>query len=531
MICCEKKNLSQSSIFNINSESSNKQTNNQIENLHGSKEKNTHVYTLYIGDLTENVKEIDLYNLFSKHGCISSLRICHDFLTEKSLGYGYINFEKLKDAENVLEKLNFYSDKKIFLQPLRLMWKNENNMLIKSGLGNLFIKNIPDFFNSKSLYETFSNFGKIISCKVIFDNNGKSMNYGFVQFENYRNSKKAIKKLNGLLMQKREMIVDFFLNQHKRRNIANKYINFTNIYVKNIGEEICNEIHIKKVFGKFGKITSIFIPHEKGISRGFAFVNFHDYKDAKKAIEMMNNKKVGNSVLYVGRAEKKKDREKILKKIFLDEELGISKKISQNNIIIINLNFYFLEIQLVRFFSQFGKINNSKVLKNENNLSQKLAIINFENKINLSHLFLKIKPLFKGKKIIIEYLEIFKILFKKNGLSDYILLEEKKDKNFYNFINDISKFHFQTNKKNEEKNNINSFIKLNLLSIQNKDLMFSEILYNWVKTINNKLSKKITGIILSLNLKKKIFLLLSNIKFLKIVQKIILMPNYCFFEK
>jgi RNA recognition motif-containing protein len=506
-------NLSSNIYFNVES------NNNQIEEFNEIQEKKKCIYSLYIGDLTENIKENDIYNLFSNHGCISSLKICYDFLTEKSLGYGYINFENLNDAENVLRKLNFYSDQTIFLQPLRLMWKNQNSTLIKSGVGNLFVKNIPDLFNSKSLFETFSNFGKVISCKVIFDNKGKSMKYGFVHFQNYNDSKHAIKKLNGLFIQTSKIFVDFFVNQHKRSMITDKYLKFTNIYIKNLSKDICNEIYIKKIFEKFGKITSIFIPYYKDTPRGFAFVNFYHYNDAKKAIEVMNNTKIGNSVLYVGKAEKKKDREKILKKIFLDEELGISSKFSQNNILITNLNNYFSEVQLFYFFSQFGKINNSKIINNKKNLLQKLVIINFEHKINLSRLFIEIKPIYKRKLVIIKYYEIFKSFFKKGGLIEFISL---KNKNFYNSKKEITNSNYQTNR---EKTYDFLFNKFNLLSSRNKNLILSEIIYSWVSIINKKLSKKITAIILCLDLKKILLIILSEYNFLKVIQKIIWMPN------
>ena len=401
---------------------------NKIDNLDIDNKK---LFTLYVGDLTENIKETDLLNVFSKYSIVNSLKICYDLLTGRSLGYGYINFESLSDAQHILEKLNFYTDEKIFTQPIRLMWKNENNVLRKSGFGNLFIKNIPVSFNSKSLFEIFSSFGKIISCKVIFSNEVKNINYGFVHFENHQNSRKALKKLNGLIIQNQKICVNFFLTYYERRRIRHEEKKFTNIYIKNIDINVCNEIDIRKIFEKFGKITSIFIPYENKTPRGFVFVNFKDYNDAKNTIKIMNNKKIGNSVIYVGKAEKKKEREQILKKIFLDEELGITRKVSQNNVVIININCNFLEIHLHRFFSQFGKLNNVRILKNKKNCLQKSAILNFENKISIKDLSLKLAPIYIQKKTVIRYSEIYKIFCKKHGLKQYILVNEDRDNNVY----------------------------------------------------------------------------------------------------
>ena len=65
----------------------------------------------------------------------------------------------------------------------------------------------------------------------------------------------------------------------------------------------------------------------------------------------------------------------------------------------------------------------------------------------------------------------------------------------------------------------------NYLSIKNKNRILSEILYMWINTINYKLSKKITGIIFLLDFKKIILLMISEINFLKIVQKILWKPD------
>jgi len=311
------------------------------------------------------------------------------------------------------------------------MWKNENNFLRKSGFGNLFIKNIPSLFNSKSLFATFSIFGKVISCKVISNEDGKSMNYGFVQFENYFNSTKALKKLNGLCFQNQKLFVNFFLSQHRRVKLGKAKKKFTNIYIKNISQEFCNEIYIREIFEKFGKITSIFIPYERGVPRGFAFVNFNNYTDAKKTIKIMNNKKIGNSVLYVGKAETKKEREKILEKIFSDEKLGVPRKIIQNNIIIKNLNKKFSEIHLIHFFSKYGKVNNFKILKNKKNTVKELVIVNFEHNKSISNILLEIKPYHRKEKIIIEYSEILNLLYTNPKLSDCMVRKDGIYKNFY----------------------------------------------------------------------------------------------------
>jgi polyadenylate-binding protein len=66
-------------------------------------------------------------------------------------------------AECALDTMNYEVLKG---RPIRIMWSQRDPGLRKSGVGNIFIKNMDESIDNKALYDTFSAFGNILSCKV-----------------------------------------------------------------------------------------------------------------------------------------------------------------------------------------------------------------------------------------------------------------------------------------------------------------------------------------------------------------------------
>ncbi|KAL6001687.1 poly(A) binding protein Pab2 [Asimina triloba] len=329
--------------------------------------------SLYVGDLEPNVTDSQLYGLFSQLGHVASVRVCRDLATRRSLGYAYVNYSNMQDAARALDVLNFTP---LNGKPIRIMYSHRDPSIRKSGAGNIFIKNLDKAIDNKALHDTFSVFGNILSCKIATDPSGQSKGYGFVQFEQEEAAQNAIDKLNGMLLNDKQVYVGPFLRKQERDIAANK-TKFNNVFVKNLSESTTDE-DLKNIFGEYGTITSAVIMREAdGKSKCFGFVNFENADDAAGAVEGLNGKKFDDKEWYVGKAQKKSEREMELKGRFEQNMKEAADKYQGVNLYLKNLDDSITDDKLREMFSEFGSITSCKVMRDPNGISRGSGFVAF----------------------------------------------------------------------------------------------------------------------------------------------------------
>ncbi|XP_023642008.1 polyadenylate-binding protein 6 [Capsella rubella] len=330
--------------------------------------------SLYVGDLSPDVTEQDLIQKFSFTVPVSSVHLCRNSVTGKSLCYAYINFDSPYSASNAMACLNHTDLKE---KAMRIMWSQRDlQYRRRTGFGNLYVKNLDSSITSICLERMFCPFGVVLSCKVA-EENGQSKGFGFVQFETEQSAVAARTALHGSVVDGKKLFVAKFINKNERAAMAGNQ-EFTNVYVKNLMENV-TEDDLHSLFSQYGTVSSVVVMRDgMGRSRGFGFVNFCNPVNAKKAVESLDKQKLGSKSLFVGLALKYDERKEMLKQKYRGNFIAKSN-MGWSNLYVKNLSESMNETRLREIFGSYGQIVSAKVMRHENGKSKGFGFVCFSN--------------------------------------------------------------------------------------------------------------------------------------------------------
>jgi polyadenylate-binding protein len=301
---------------------------------------------LYVGNLDDTVYEEQLFAHFSKYGPLHSLKIVKDRVTNRSRGFGYINFVNAKEAENA-RQLSQYE--KIGKSPIRIMYKRNVH---ETEASNIFVKNIDPTVSFKELHNLFATVGNVVSVKIATNNRGESLGYGYVLMDKKEDADTAIQKLNGYRLKEKEISCQEFKAKEKRI-ISNN----NNLYIKGLPTDISKDEIQKMIydeFSKYGKIISHAAQQSKD-ARWFAYVCYEDSNAADQAIKALENSTVfGPEPLYVAIHQSRHQRDFELKKNYAATK-------NETNLFLKNLKPDVTKENVKQAFSEFGEVGNTAV--------------------------------------------------------------------------------------------------------------------------------------------------------------------------
>lgn len=348
--------------------------------------------TLYIGNLHPEVTDMELFNHFRPYGDILSCRIMKDIYSGESRGFAFLSFKNKEDAKGAKEALNYH---KIHGWEIRISFKKSRSEFDPKA--NIFIKNLSKDVSAKSLDELCQQFGNLLCCAVRTDENGQSLGYAYVQYENEESAARAVKALDGVEKWGEKLQVQFFVPS-KQRHLEQK-----NLYIKNFPknwnkervEQFLNELKTK------GTVTCSGVYENKPDGetvRYYAFLAYDSEEDAKKVIEEYNNKKLE------GHNDSDDEEEKLLVTLALPKRVRkeqLKKKHlafnNMTNLFVKSLDMSVTEDQLKAAFSKYGKITSVGLKESKPSafgpaVPLKFGFVNFSDEKEASEAF------FKGKK-------------------------------------------------------------------------------------------------------------------------------------
>ncbi len=266
-----------------------------------------------------------------------------------------VQFKDIPSASEAIRRLNL---RKLNGRTVRVMWHDNNHSSRYNSLGNLFIKNVPEYVTPRDFYEFFLQFGEIVSAKLSEDDEGKHYGYGYVHYVNAESANNAVQYSDGKEVWKGTILeVKNFMKKNERGYEVNR-----NVYVKNFPQEF-NEDEIRQLFSVYGPISFCKVLTDSSTKKKFAIISFEDEESVNNAISNANGKKLGEYSLYVVSLMKKQDRQRFLTNSNAENNFRLSNNYRYCNLHIRNIPFIVKEDELYNNFVQFGEIRSVKIAK------------------------------------------------------------------------------------------------------------------------------------------------------------------------
>ncbi|XP_065558198.1 sex-lethal homolog isoform X1 [Artemia franciscana] len=156
---------------------------------------------------------------------------------------------------------------------------------------NLIINYLPQTFVDADLRRMFSSIGEVTNAKVMRDKKtGYSYGFGFVNYSNIDDAKRAIEGLNGLEVQGKRIKVSYARPPGDDRKD-------TNLYVTHLPKNM-TDAEFAKLFEPYGSIIQSNLLRDKntGLSRGVGFVRYDNKDEAAYAIQSLDGTMLPNAL-------------------------------------------------------------------------------------------------------------------------------------------------------------------------------------------------------------------------------------------
>jgi nucleolysin TIA-1/TIAR len=152
--------------------------------------------SLYVGNISPNVNEQLLYEIFSTVGTVESCKLIKDNTTGYSAGYGFV---VCADHATAFMAIQHFNGRLVYGQEMKVNWAFQSGQ--KEDTSNhyhIFVGDLSPEIDDKTLHDAFSAFGPLSAARVMKDTaTGRTRGYGFVAFRQKDDAERALSAMNG----------------------------------------------------------------------------------------------------------------------------------------------------------------------------------------------------------------------------------------------------------------------------------------------------------------------------------------------
>uniref|UniRef100_A0A0D6R7K1 RRM domain-containing protein n=1 Tax=Araucaria cunninghamii TaxID=56994 RepID=A0A0D6R7K1_ARACU len=175
---------------------------------------------LFVGNLPLNVDNQQLGELFEGAGEVIDVNIILNRETGNSRGFGFVTMATVEEANKGIEKFNQYNFQGRLLTVNKAAPRGtrvERPTQVGSA-HKVYVGNLPWQADDNSLLQLFSEHGKVLEAKVVYDREtGRSRGFGFVTYSSENEVNDAIAALDGADMDGRPLRVNVAEDRPRRQ--------------------------------------------------------------------------------------------------------------------------------------------------------------------------------------------------------------------------------------------------------------------------------------------------------------------------
>ncbi|KAI5569356.1 hypothetical protein BDE02_12G071600 [Populus trichocarpa] len=156
---------------------------------------------IFVGNLPYDVDSEKLAMLFEQAGTVEIAEVIYNRETDTSRGFGFVTMSTVEESEKAVEMLHRYDLDGRFLTVNKAAPRGsrpERPPRVSEPGYRIYVGNLPWDVDSGRLEQIFSEHGKVVSARVVFDREtNRSRGFGFVTMSSESELNDAIAALDG----------------------------------------------------------------------------------------------------------------------------------------------------------------------------------------------------------------------------------------------------------------------------------------------------------------------------------------------